>query len=167
MQKGIPFSVCRFFQSGKQSDARGNGMEVLYAFMGLIVARLLEKRKLRSATVAHAVLFVIVAFFMLLIPDSGYIAEFSKAILSEEAFRALRFALVEDAVFLAPAVNILGFAEILIVLISLLIVVAVIASDTKPAVREKAIAVCPKTAAVRRIPCIAGKIYLKYCRILS
>lgn len=59
-------------------------MELIYGVMGLIVARLLERKKMQVAVIAHAVLFIVISFFLLLIPESGYIADFARLIFTEK-----------------------------------------------------------------------------------
>ena len=142
-------------------------MELIYGVMGLIVARLLERKKMQVAVIAHAVLFIVISFFLLLIPESGYIADFARLIFTEKGYGSLRYALVEDALCLEPAMNLLGLAEIIVVLLSLVIVMAVIAGEGAGDRAESGTTVFPRNEAVPEDKPVYGKIYLKYCRLLN
>ena len=139
-------------------------MELIYGVMGLIVARLLERKKMQVAVIAHAVLFIVISFFLLLIPESGYIADFARLIFTEKGYGSLRYALVEDALFLEPAMNLLGLAEIIVVLLSLVIVMAGEGAGDRA---ESGTTVFPRNDVVPEDKPVYGKIYLKYCRLLN
>ena len=53
----------------------------VFIIMGIITARLLEKRRMRIAAVAHAVFFILFGFFILLIPEKGVFAVLAECML--------------------------------------------------------------------------------------
>ena len=71
----------------------------MYMVCGIITARFLEKRKMRAATVAHALLFVLIALLLLFMPASGGIAAFARSLFGGY-YEAVREALFAQKEFL-------------------------------------------------------------------
>ena len=77
----------------------------MYMVCGIITARFLEKRKMRAATVAHALLFVLIALLLLFMPASGGIAAFARSLFGGyyEAVREALFLSVAEPFSSSPA----------------------------------------------------------------
>ena len=69
----------------------------VFIIMGIITARLLEKRRMRIAAVAHAVFFILFGFFILLIPEKGGFAVLAERLLGEKAYATLRAVMTENS----------------------------------------------------------------------
>ena len=69
----------------------------VFIIMGIITARLLEKRRMRIAAVAHAVFFILFGFFILLIPEKGGLAVLAERLLGEKAYATLRAVMTENS----------------------------------------------------------------------
>ena len=66
----------------------------MYLIVGIITARFLEKRRMRAATVLHTVLFLLIAFLLLIIPENGWATDGLRSILGERGYAALREAVI-------------------------------------------------------------------------
>ena len=66
----------------------------MYLIVGIITARFLEKRRMRAGTVLYTILFLLIAFLLLLIPEGGWAADVSRKLYGEQIYGELREILV-------------------------------------------------------------------------
>ena len=143
-------------------------MAGMYLAVGLITARFLEKRRMRAATVLHTILFVLIAFLLLLIPEKGGIAELTRAMYGEETYEALREAFITPVRMLGVSLSAALIAEGICLAMFVVTMIALIKG-----IAEK-IGEQPKAEQVGESPLASyegvtriEEVWLKLCRIRS
>ena len=173
----LPKGVYAFFV--RNANEKGSGIAgratwrsrlrecIMYIVCGIITARFLEKRKMRAATVAHALLFVLIALLLLFMPASGGIAAFARSLFGGY-YEAVREALFAQKEFLGAAVSAALTAEITVVILFLLSLAALFLSvaepfSSSPAAERVSLHFVHFAKTLRR----SYPMWLKFCRLRS
>ena len=99
----------------------------VFIIMGIITARLLEKRRMRIAAVAHVV------FFILLIPEKGGFAVLAERLLGEKAYATLRSVMTENS---GVTVSIAALIEIFVLAGNIAVLIGAAVSIEERASKE-------------------------------
>ena len=136
----------------------------------MITARFLEKRRMRTATVMHALLFAVILSLYLFLPNGGGFAALGERIFSHEAYCAIQDALNARTPFFGVCLSAVGVIEAVLFLLAVVAAIVLFVQLTESAaVTLKDIFGAPSAEGVRpyRRPFFVGRIFLRYCRLLN
>ena len=137
-----------------------------YLIAGIVTARFLEKKRMRAAAVLYTVLFVLIAFFLLLILESGWAADCSRALYGDRFYGALREAFVKKPIGMPLSAALIA-EEICLAMLFFSLIAALHSLAEKISAKPKAERVGETVENHYETVTETEAVWLKFCRIRS